>query len=63
MMLQFVFALGESMQEGALNLMLIAVIGVAIICALMFADSFIGIIGMLLIVSSGHASAFRTGVS
>ena len=54
-----VLALKEKMQDSSPNLMLLALIGVSIICALMFAAAFIGILGMPLIVSSKDASAFR----
>jgi hypothetical protein len=54
-----VLALRERMHASAPNLMLIAVIGMSIACALWLATGVIGIVGMPSIVSAKDASAFR----
>jgi hypothetical protein len=55
----FVSALRERMQEGAPNLMGVAVIGLSITCALWIAGALIGIVGMPSVITAEDASAYR----
>jgi hypothetical protein len=55
----FVSALRERMEEGAPNLMRIAVIGLSITCTLWLAGALIGIIGMPTIIDTKDFSAYR----
>jgi hypothetical protein len=53
-------ALRERMQSGAPNLMGLAVIGVSIAYAFLFASGIIGIVGMPSIISAKDAAAYRS---
>jgi hypothetical protein len=55
----FVSALRERMEEGAPNLMRIAVIGLSITCTLWLAGALIGIVGMPTIINTKDPSAYR----